>query len=128
MRGHADGGILAAMKRLFPLLVLLLGATAFADEAADLDALCTAAGGQAKRTDISNVRRTDCTAELVTWFHIRSTGAQGRIMVNYSATRPGNWHAALDAAALDLAKLCGDLPPNIQLQDGKLSASCGSGK
>ena len=127
MRGHANSGILAAMKRLLPFL-LLLGATAFADEAADFDALCAATGGQAKRTDISNVRRTDCAAEQVTWFHIRSTGAQSRIMVNYSATRPGNWRAALDAAATDLARLCGDQPPNIQLQDGKLSASCGSGK
>ena len=33
-----------------------------------------------------------------------------------------------DDAAADLAKLCGDLPPSIQLQKGKLSASCGSGR
>lgn len=116
------------MKRLFPLLALLALATAHADEAADLDALCAAVGGQLKRTDISNVRRTDCAGPQVTWFHIRSTGTQGRTMVNYTATRPGGWRAALEAASADLAKLCGDLPPNIQLQEAKLSASCGSGK
>ena len=116
------------MKRLLPLLALLSLGTARADEAADLEALCAAAGGQLKRTDISNVRRTDCAGPAVTWFHIKSTGAQGRTMVNYTATRPGGWRAAVDAAAADLAKLCGELPPNIQLQDGKLSASCGSGK
>lgn len=86
------------MKRLLPLLALLCLASARADEAADLDALCVAAGGQIKRTDISNVRRT------------------------------GGWRVTLDAASAELAKLCGDLPPNIQLQDGKLNASCGSGK
>jgi len=48
--------------------------------------------------------------------------------VNYSAARPGGWRAALEAAAADLARLCGELPPNIQLQDDRLSASCGSGK
>ncbi len=116
------------MKRLFPLLALLVLATARADEAADLDALCAAAGGQIKRTDISNVRRTDCTGPTVTWFHIRSTGTQGRTMVNYTATRTGGWRAALEAASADLTKLCGDLPPNIQLQEAKLNASCGSGK
>lgn len=116
------------MKRLFPLLALLVLAAARADEATNLDTLCAAAGGQIKRTDISNVRRTDCAGPQVTWFHIRSTGAQGRTMVNYTATRPGGWRGALDAASADLAKLCGDLPPNIQFQDGKLSASCGSGK
>jgi hypothetical protein len=117
------------MKRLLPTLILALACfTARADEAADLDALCTAAGGQIKRTDISNVRRTDCAGAQVTWFHIWSTGSQGRTMVNYTATRPGGWRVALDAAAADLAKLCGDLPPNIQLQDGKVGASCGSGK
>ena len=116
------------MKRLFPLLALLVIGAAHADEAADLDALCAAAGGQAKRTDISNVRRTDCAGQQVTWFHIRATGTQGRTMVNYTATRPGGWRSALDAAAADLLKLCGDLPPNIQLEDGKLSASCGSGR
>lgn len=116
------------MKRLLPLIALFVLASARADETADLDALCAAAGGQIKRTDISNVRRTDCAGPAVTWFHIRSTGAQGRTMVNYTATRPGGWRGALEAAATDLARLCGDLPPNIQLQDGKLSASCGSGK
>jgi len=116
------------MKRLLPLFALLCLAPAHADESADLDALCATAGGQARRTDISNVRRTDCAGPQVTWFHIKSTGAQGRTMVNYSAARPGDWRAALDAAAADLAKLCGELPPNLQLQDGKLSASCGSGK
>lgn len=118
------------MKRL--LLPLLFCTVCFgqarADEAAGLDALCAAAGGQAKRTDISNVRRTDCAGPQVTWFHIRSTGAQGRTMVNYSATRPGGWRSALDAAAADLLKLCGEQPPNIQLQEDKLSATCGSGK
>ncbi len=117
------------MKRLLPTLILSLACLAArADEAADLDALCAAAGGQIKRTDISNVRRTDCTGPQVSWFHIRSTGSQGRTMVNYTATRPGGWRGAIEAAAADLAKLCGDLPPNIQFQDGKLSASCGSGK
>lgn len=116
------------MKRLLPLFALLCLATARADEAADFDALCAAAGGQAKRTDISNVRRTDCAGPQVTWFHIRSTGAQGRTMVNYTATRPGGWRPALEAATADLAKLCGDQPPNIQLQEDKLSASCGSGR
>jgi hypothetical protein len=116
------------MKRLFPLIALLVITTARADEAADLDALCAAAGGQIKRTDISNVRRTDCAGPAVTWFHIRSTGTQGRTMVNYTATRPGGWRAALDAAAADLAKLCGDLPPNLQFQEARLNASCGSGK
>lgn len=116
------------MKRLFPLLALLIIAAARADEAADLDALCTAAGGQIKRTDISNVRRTDCAGPQVTWFHIRSTGAQGRTMANYTATRPGGWRGAFDAAGADLAKLCGDLPPNVQLQEAKLNASGGSGK
>lgn len=116
------------MKRLLPLLALLVIGAARADEAADLDALCAAAGGRIQRTDISNVRRSDCAGQQVTWFHIRSTGAQGRVMVNYAATRPGDWRAALDAAAADLAKLCGDLPPNLQLQDGKLGATCGSGK
>ncbi|MBX3647596.1 MAG: hypothetical protein KF853_10755 [Rhodocyclaceae bacterium] len=116
------------MKRLLPLFALLCLAPAHADEAADLDALCAAAGGQVKRTDISNVRRTDCAGPQVTWFHIHSTGTQGRTMVNYTATRPGGWRSALDAAAADLAKLCGDQPPNIQLEDGKLRASCGSGK
>ncbi len=116
------------MKRLLPLFALLCLAPAHADEAADLDALCAASGGQVKRTDISNVRRTDCTAPQVTWFHIRATGAQARTMVSYTATRPGGWRSALDAAAADLAKLCGDQPPNIQLQEEKLSASCGSGK
>lgn len=116
------------MKRLLPLLALFCLAAAHADEAADLEALCRAGGGQAKRTDISNVRRTDCAGAQVTWFHIQSTGAQGRTMVNYSAARPGDWRAALDAAAADLAKLCGNLPPSIQLQEGRLSASCGSGK
>jgi hypothetical protein len=116
------------MKRLLPLLALLVFAAACADESADLDALCAAAGGQLKRTDISNVRRTDCAGSQVTWFHIRSTGTQGRTMVNYTATRTGNWRPALDAASADLAKLCGDLPPNIQLQEAKLNASCGSGK
>jgi hypothetical protein len=113
------------MKRLLPLLALLCFGTAQADE---LEDLCAASGGQAKRTDISNVRRTDCAGPQVTWFHIRSTGAQGRTMVNYSASRPGDWRAALDAAAADLAKLCGELPPNLQLQGDRLSASCGSGK
>jgi hypothetical protein len=116
------------MKRLLPFLALLVVATARADEASDLDALCTAAGGQIKRTDISNVRRTDCAGPQVTWFHIRSTGAQGRTMVNYTATRTGGWRGALEAASADLAKLCGDLPPNIQLQEARLNASCGSGK
>lgn len=118
------------MKRLLPTLILCAAclAPAFADEAADLDALCAATNGQLKRTDISNVRRTDCASPQVAWFHIRSTGAQGRTMVNYTATRPGGWRGALDAAAADLARLCGDLPPSLQLQDGKLSASCGSGK
>lgn len=116
------------MKRLLPLIALFALATARADEAADLDALCVAAGGQTKRTDISNVRRTDCAGAQVNWFHIRSTGAQGRTMVNYTATRTGGWRVTLDAASADLAKLCGDPPPNIQLQDGKLNASCGSGK
>ncbi|MBZ0127204.1 MAG: hypothetical protein K8F32_12610 [Rhodocyclaceae bacterium] len=115
------------MKRL-ALLLILFSLTARADESADLDALCAAAGGQIKRTDISNVRRTDCAGPQVTWFHIRSTGTQGRTMVNYAATRTGNWRPALDAAAADLAKLCGDLPPNIQLQEARLNASCGSGK
>ncbi|MBM3391191.1 MAG: hypothetical protein FJY34_04345 [Betaproteobacteria bacterium] len=113
------------MKRLLPLMALLCLGTAQADA---LDDLCAAAGGQAKRTDISNVRRTDCAGAQVTWFHIQSTGAQGRTMVNYSAARPGGWRAALDAAAADLARLCGELPPQIQLQDGRLNASCGSGK
>lgn len=116
------------MKRLLPLLALLVLVAARADEPADLDALCAASGGQARHTDISNVRRTDCAAAQVTWFHIRSTGAQGRTMVNYTATRSGDWRAALDAAAAELARLCGDLPPTIQLQEGKLSASCGSGR
>ncbi len=116
------------MKRLAVLLALLCLGTARADEAVDLDALCATAGGQARHTDISNVRRTDCAGPAVTWFHIQSTGAQGRTMVNYGASRPGNWRAAVDAAAADLAKLCGDLPPSLQLQDGKLSASCGSGR
>jgi hypothetical protein len=118
------------MKRLLlPLLltVACLGA-ARADEAADLDALCAAAGGQARRTDISNVRRTDCAGSQVTWFHIKSTGSQGRTRVNYSATRPGDWRAALDAAAADLRTLCGELSPGIQFQEGKLNATCGSGK
>lgn len=127
--GRRAGGVyFPAMKRLLPLLALLCLAAARADEAADLDALCAASGGQIRRTDISNVRRTDCTGVLATWFHIRSTGAQGRTMVNYNAARPGDWRAALDAAAADLAKLCGELSPAIQLQDGRLSASCGSGK
>ena len=116
------------MKRLLPFLGLLVIAAARADEATNLDALCAAAGGQIKRTDISNVRRTDCAGPQVTWFHIRSTGAQGRTMVNYTATRTGGWRGALEAASADLAKLCGDLPPNIQFQDAKLNASCGSGK
>jgi hypothetical protein len=116
------------MKRLLPLLALFCLAAARADDADGLAALCKAGGGEAKRTDISNVRRTDCAGAAVTWFHIKSTGAQGRTLVNYSAARPGDWRAALDAAAADLAKLCGELPPNIQLQDGRLSASCGSGK
>lgn len=116
------------MKRLLPFLALLVIAAARADEATNLDALCAAAGGQIKRTDISNVRRTDCAGPQVTWFHIRSTGAQGRTMVNYTATRTGGWRGALEAASADLAKLCGDLPPNIQFQDAKLNASCGSGK
>lgn len=116
------------MKRIVPWLTLFILAIARADDTAELEALCAAAGGQAKRTDISNVRRTDCAGPNVTWFHIRSTGTQGRTMVNYAATRPGGWRAALDEAATDLAKLCGDLPPSIQLQDGRLSASCGSGK
>jgi len=116
------------MKRLAFLFALLVIAAARADETADLDALCAAGGGQIKRTDISNVRRTDCAGPQVTWFHIRSTGAQGRTMVNYTATRPGGWRSAVGAAAADLAKLCGDLPPNIQLQEAKLNASCGSGK
>lgn len=116
------------MKRLAFLLALICLGSARADETTDLDTLCAAAGGQIKRTDISNVRRTDCAGPQVTWFHIRSTGAQGRTMVNYTATRTGGWRPALDAASADLAKLCGDLPPNIQLQDGKLNASCGSGK
>ncbi len=116
------------MKRLLPLFALLCLAPVHADEAADLDALCAAAGGQVKRTDISNVRRTDCAGPQVTWFHIHSTGAQGRTMVNYTATRPGGWRSALDAAAADLARLCGNQPPNIQLQEEKLSASCGSGR
>lgn len=128
MRGNTNGGILVPMKHLFLLLALLAFATAHADEAADLDALCAAAGGQVKRTDISNVRRTDCAGPQVTWFHIRATGTQGRTMVNYSATRPGGWRSALDAAAAELARLCGDQPPNIQLQEEKLSASCGSGR
>lgn len=118
------------MKR--PLLILLLCAAglgpARADEAANLDALCAAAGGQLKRTDISNVRRTDCAGPQVTWFHIRSTGTQGRTMVNYAATRAGGWRGALEAAAADIATLCGDLPPNIQFQEGKITATCGSGK
>jgi hypothetical protein len=116
------------MKPLALLLTLLCFGPARADEAADLDALCAAAGGQLKRTDISNVRRTDCAGSQVTWFHIRSTGTQGRTMVNYTATRTGGWRGALEAASADLAKLCGDLPPNIQLQEAKLNASCGSGK
>lgn len=116
------------MKRLALLLSLLCVGPARADESADLDTLCAAAGGQIKRTDISNVRRTDCAGPTVTWFHIHSTGTQGRTMVNYTATRMGGWRAALDAAAADLVKLCGDLPPNIQLQEAELSASCGSGK
>lgn len=118
------------MKRLLlPLLLCAAGlGPARADEAADLDALCAAAGGQLKRTDISNVRRTDCAGQQVAWFHIRSTGSQGRTMVNYTATRAGGWRAALEAAAADISKLCGELPPNIQLQDGKISASCGSGR
>ncbi len=116
------------MKRLVLLLTLLCFGPARADESADLDALCAAAGGQIKRTDISNVRRTDCAGQQATWFHIRSTGTQGRTMVNYAATRTGNWRPALEAASADLAKLCGDLPPNIQFQDAKLNASCGSGK
>jgi hypothetical protein len=117
------------MKRLLPTLILsLVCLSVRADEAAGLDALCAASGGQIKRTDISNVRRTDCAGPQVTWFHIKSTGAQGRTMVNYSASRPGNWRGAVESAAADLAKLCGDLPPNLQLQDGRLSASCGSGK
>lgn len=115
------------MKRLI-LLALLCCTPVRADEAADLGALCAAAGGQIRRTDISNVRRSDCAAAQVTWFHIRSTGSQGRTMVNYSAARPGGWRAALEAAAADLARLCGDLPPDIRLQDGRLEASCGSGK
>lgn len=49
-------------------------------------------------------------------------------MVNYTATRTGGWRGALEAASADLAKLCGDLPPNIQLQEARLNASCGSGK
>lgn len=120
------------MKR--PLLILLLCAAglglgpARADEAANLDALCAAAGGQLKRTDISNVRRTDCAGPQVTWFHIRSTGTQGRTMVNYAATRAGGWRGALEAAAADIATLCGELPPNIQFQEGKITATCGSGK
>lgn len=113
------------MKRLLPLLALLCLGTARADALADL---CAASGGQAKRTDISNVQRTDCSGPSVNWFHIKSTGTQGRTMVNYSAARPGDWRAALDAAAAELARLCGELSPSIQLQDGKLSASCGSGK
>jgi hypothetical protein len=116
------------MKRLPLLLALLCLTAARADDAAEFEALCKAAGGETKRTDISNVRRTDCTGPTVTWFHIKSTGAQGRTMVNYSANRPGPWRAALDAAAADLATLCGDLPPSIQLQEGRLSANCGSGK
>lgn len=116
------------MKRLVLLLTLLCLGPARADEAADLDALCAAVGGQIKRTDISNVRRTDCAGPQVNWFHIRSTGTQGRTMVNYTATCSGGWRAALDAAAADLTKLCGDLPPNIQLQEARLNASCGSGK
>jgi hypothetical protein len=116
------------MKRLLPFLALLVLTSARADEAADLDALCAAVGGQIKRTDISNVRRTDCAGPQVNWFHIRSTGTQGRTMVNYTATCSGGWRAALDAAAADLTKLCGDLPPNIQLQEARLNASCGSGK
>lgn len=113
------------MKRLLLLLTLLSLGTARAEAIEDL---CVASGGQVKRTDISNVRRIDCTGPNVSWFHIQSIGAQGRTMVNYGASRPGDWRAALDAAAADLAKLCGDLPPSLQLQDGKLSASCGSGK
>ncbi len=116
------------MNRLLPLLALLCLTAARADEAADLDALCAASGGQIKRTDISNVRRTDCAGPQVNWFHIRSTGAQGRTMVNYTASRPGGWRGALDDAAADLARLCGDMPPSIQLQEGKLGANCGSGK
>lgn len=125
--GQGERAIIACMKRLL-LLALLAVATARADEAADLDALCTAAGGQIRRTDISNVRRTDCAGPQVTWFHIQSAGAQGRTLVNYTATRPGGWRAALDAAAADLAKLCGELPPSLQLQDGRIGATCGSGK
>lgn len=116
------------MKRLLLLIALLAVAAARADEAADLDALCAASGGQFKRTDISNVRRTDCAGPQVAWFHIRSTGAQGRTMVNYAAARAGGWRGALEAAAADLATLCGELPPGIQLQEGRLVASCGSGK
>lgn len=34
--------------------------------------------------------------------------------------------ADLDAASAGLTKLCGDLPPNTQLQEAKLNASYGS--
>lgn len=121
--GPHNSSMNIAVRVLAPYLVLFLAAGARADDAA-LDALCAAAGGQMKRVAISGVQRMDCAGTRVAWFRV-TTGAGG-IVTHYEATRDVPWRQAFDAAAADLAVLCGDLPPQLQFAHRKLIADCGS--
>lgn len=113
------------MKRCLIAIAVFCALPARADDAA-LEALCAASGGQLRLTELSNVRRQDCAGSQVTWFRIQATAGESRTMVNYEATRPGNWRAAMEAAVSDLGKLCGDMTPSLQLSDDKVTANCRS--
>ncbi|MBA3903119.1 MAG: hypothetical protein C0522_05495 [Rhodocyclaceae bacterium] len=115
------------MKRYLIAVAVFCALPAHADETA-LEALCAASGGQLKLTELSNVRRLDCAGSQVTWFRIHATAGESRTMVNYEATRPGSWRAAMEAAVSDLGKLCGDMTPSIQLSGNKVTASCRSAR
>jgi hypothetical protein len=104
-------------------IAALAGVPAGAQDAA-LEALCTGAGGQVKRTEISSAVRTDCTASELAWFRIRSPGTEGQVVVNYRASRAGTWHKAIEAAAADLSVLCGEAKPNLQFDGATLTATC----